>query len=787
MKITDQNSRFKGFITLATFVLVVAVLKIGQEVLIPIALTVLLTFLLSPAVVRLTRWGLPKAVAILVTVTVAFSVIGGVSWILFTQTVALIHQLPDYEDNIRKKITSIKAPHGPDTLGRMSKMVKELQHELEAAPKPAKGTPGAVNPVPVEVKAPEPSSLEVTRDLIGGLAAPLGSAAIVIVFVVAMLFQREDLRDRFINVVSAGKLNLATQALDDAARRVARYLFMQLVVNATYGVPVGIALSVIGVPNALLWGLLATLLRFVPFLGPWIAAAFPVALAAAVDPGWSMLLYTLGIFVVMETVSNNVVEPLLYGSSTGISNLALMVAAVFWTWLWGTAGLFLSTPLTVCIMVLGKYMPGLQFVSVLLGSEPALDPAAKFYQRMLSMDLDEMRSIALAFIEHRSVEEFYNEIFVPALLMSEQDRHSGTLAEVRQKFIFEASRDLIEELERRSFTKLTTNTQDAAKGGVSIKDLDDDRIVAPVVFGMPARDDADEVVALMLQHLLRARGIETEVVPVTAHADDLLRWIKQYNVGVTFISALPPAALVGTRQLCRRIKESSPQTHLLVGVWSRDVDFEELKLRLRRPKPDAIVTNLGEAVRQIESMLAPSKADPSKSEESGTFSEPAEKAESAQVPALHLSEVEPYELFGTVTRNLAQHFDVPMSLVTITTLEPQFWKAHADIAPDGLEPAEASASTVLPSEEILMVEDVSKDKRFSGNTLLGERGIRFYGAVPLRNRNGRLVGILNVVDTKPRAIQEVDKAILLLRAAELMEAVESATSPPVSTPAAETL
>lgn len=793
MKIgAQQYSRFSGFITLATFVLVVGILKLAEEVFIPIALTVMLSFLLTPFVVRLTHWGLPKAVAILLAVTVAFSVMAGVTWIVVTQTMQLIEKLPDYEENIRQKITKLKSPHGPQATARMETMVKSLQEEIATDPadveKRVKPNGTVEHPLQVEVKSPRVSPIETASTFLGPVLAPLGTAGIVIVFVIAMLFQREDLRDRFINVISAGKLNLATQALDDAAQRVNRYLSMQLVVNASYGIPIGLGLYFIGIPSAVLWGLLSTLLRFIPFLGPWIAAAFPVALALAVDPGWSMIIYTLSIYLVMEIVSNNVVEPWLYGASTGISNLALMIAAVFWTWLWGVPGLFLSTPITVCIMVLGKYLTGLQFLSVLLGSEPVLEPSAKFYQRMLSMDPDEMRSIAVKYVEERSLEEFYNDVFIPALLMSEEDRHSGSLAEVRQKFIFEATRELIDELERRSDAKQSDTPGEesdikATKSPVSARDLDDSRFIAPVVFGMPGRDDADEVVALMLQHLLRVRGIETEVMPATSHTEDFVRWIKQNDVRVAFISALPPAALIGARQILRRIKENCPNTRLVLGVWSREADYTDLKMRLRRPKPDAIATNLGEAVRLIEKLLLPQGPTPSASEAQesvNTSDAPIANGPEITVPPLKLAEVHPDELFSVVTRDLALRFDVPMSLVTISTTDPQFWKSRTDITPENPETEETTAVPIQSAfpEESLIVQDIMKDKRFSTNPMVTQRGVRFYGGVPLRSRDGRIVGIISVVDTKPREKADHDLPLLTLRANELMEAVETGHADP---------
>lgn len=789
VKLADQNLRISRLITLATFVLVVAAMKFAQEVLIPIALTILLTFLLTPCVVRLVRWGLPKAIAIVITATVAFAIIGSVTWVVFEQAIGLIQQLPDYEGNIRQKITALKTPHGQDALARLNRMLQKLQQDVQqttdepprsAAKTTQKDPP---HPVPVEVRAPQPSPLDVTRGLIGQLAAPLGTAAIVAVFVVAMLFQREDLRDRFITVVSAGRLNLAIQAIDDAARRVTRYLSMQLIVNACYGIPIGVALYFIGIPHAVLWGVLATLLRFIPFLGPWVAAAFPIILAAAVEPGWTKLLLTAGVFIVMETVSANIVEPMLYGAGTGISNLALMIAAVFWTWLWGTPGLFLSTPLTVCILVMGKYLPGLQFLSVLLGSEPILEPSAKFFQRMLSMDAEEMRTMANTYVTERSLDEFYDDVFVPALLMAEVERHSGALAEVKQTFIFESSRELIDELERTressrdavvpAAEQVSTSTESAV--AVTTEDGSDDfHPHAPVVFGMPARDDADEVVALMLQHLLRIKGVETEVLPVSAHTDEFARWINEHGVRIAFVSALPPAALIGTHQLIRKIKENCPDTLILVGVWDRKADFNDLKSRLRRPKPDAIVTNLSEAVRQIQHFLSAAPSDaPRETDKEPSL--PASKTNThGDFPSLHLTEVDPGELLDIVTRDLAQQFEVPVSLVSITTTDPQFWKERTGATLDKSQlEMSAGPNQVFSPDETLVVEDVTKDKRFSNITSLMQRGVRFYAGVPLRSRAGRIVGTLNVVDTKPRTVLSDHRSLLMLRAAELMEAVEA--------------
>jgi predicted PurR-regulated permease PerM len=596
----DNTQHFTWFIRLATAVLVIAILRLGQDVLMPVAFAGLLAFLLSPVVVKLTRWGLPKTAAIIVTVALAFGVIGGIGWIVTTQAISLVRQLPDYEQNLQQKIQALKQPHAPSFLSRTVVMVENLQKQLNsAAPKPP--APAAAEdepkPVPVEVKGMASSPWKVAGEIASPILHPLGVAGIVIVFVVVMLFQREDLRDRVIKLVSAGQLNVATQALDDAASRVSRYLGMQLVVNATYGVPVGIGLYFIGIPNALLWGLLATILRFIPYIGPWVAASFPVLLSVAVDPGWSKLFYVLGLFVVIELISNNIVEVILYGASTGISNLALLVAAVFWTWVWGAAGLVLSTPLTVCLLVLGKYVPGLGFLRMLLGSEPVLEPHAQFYQRMLSMESENMADLAFKYVGEHSIEEFYDTVFLPALILAEEDRHRGAIPELRQQFIFEASRELIEELDREESTAGGENSETAAENAAAIQPT------PPAVLGVPARDDADEIVALMLCHLLRRHGINAAVHALNARPDEIVATIEQHRVRAAFVSAVPPSTVGSARQLCRQLKLRKPDLPLIVGVWKHRTSLVELHERLRVVREEDIVATLAEAVSAAARIL----------------------------------------------------------------------------------------------------------------------------------------------------------------------------------------
>jgi predicted PurR-regulated permease PerM len=367
----NKNSGWLSvFAPFATFLLVVAMLRWAKEIAIPLALASMLAFLLSPLVVRMTRWGISRTLSVLLTATVAFGLFMGIAWVMAVQVLDVVQELPRYEQNIEKKITKMRQPDMPAALAQAAGMVEKIQTDLKATePRPSAIAGAAPAPVPVEVEPAGNSVFDVTRAVLMSVIGPLATAAIVIVLVIAMLMQWDDLRARFVKLTNKGGLNIATQVLDDASYRVSRYLSMQLLVNASYGVPVGLGLYIIGIPNAVLWGLLSTLLRFIPYLGPWIAAAFPVALAVAIDPGWMKLFWTLGLYFLAEAVTANFIEVWAYSVRTGISSLGLMVAAVFWTWLWGPVGLFLSTPLTVCLMVLGKYLPGLSIFDTLLSNE----------------------------------------------------------------------------------------------------------------------------------------------------------------------------------------------------------------------------------------------------------------------------------------------------------------------------------------------------------------------------------------------------------------------------------
>ena len=747
----------RGLIVLASFALIAAILYLAKEVFIPIALALLFTFLLAPLVMRLQKWKFPKPLAITMAVTLTFAIVAFVTWLVSTQFIALAGQLPKYEKNLHAKISQLRGSQKPGVFNRAAGILKSLQQDFEGAadvatqPKPEAGT--RENPLTVEMKAPRPTALQTLQRTLGPLIGPAGTIGIVTLLVLMMLFKREDLRDRFIKVVSGGKLNVATEAVDDAASRISRYLLMQLVINVTYGVPIGIGLYLIGIPNALLWGVLATLLRFIPFLGPWIAALFPLALAFAVDPGWAKILLTIGLFVVIELISNNLVEPWLYGSSTGVSPVAIVGGALFWTWLWGPIGLFLCTPLTVCVVVMGKYVPGLKFLSDMFGSEPVLELHARLYQRMLAMDAEEMLQIAEEHLEEHDLITFYDQVMIPALILAEEDRQTGRLAEMRQQFIFQNSRELIDDLGER----------DASKRN---------QIALPIgkaeVLCLPAKDDADEVVALMLVQILGAKGISAEVVSAAAPIEQCDQLVNGRELRGVVISALPPAAFPPARRLCRKLKQSCPSLKVTVGIWTPNAAATDLTKRLASARPESVVTTLRSAVEQL-SLPAEAKM--------ATRPSPPARRDESPIDVDQLRNSSSEEVFNVVKREVARTFDVPLAFVSIVQLDEAFWTAHsaqmhdAEVTNELLRDSAVCAHT--GQAEPVVVEDVSKDKRFANDTFLKARGIASYVAAPLRTESSHAVGSLCVLDTKPRTFEPGQLRELQSIAETLMHLIES--------------
>ncbi|MGB6631313.1 MAG: AI-2E family transporter [Terriglobales bacterium] len=604
-------------LTLIAIVVVIVGLYFGRQVLIPLALAVVLAFLLTPVVGWLEKCRLGRVPAVLLVLALAFALVSSLGWVVTGQLMDIVDQFPSYKSNIHDKIQSLRVPDG-SRLKNATNTVTELSNELSAASESAvdkgidkKTSKTSGRPISVQVAQPPSNAPEYLRAIVGPLTGVFETSAMVIVFTLFMMIKREDLRNRVIRLAGQGQLSVVTQALDDGSRRLSRYLLLQFVVNTTYGVIFGSGAYWIGIPHALLWGVLAALLRFVPYVGTPIAAAFPMGMALAVFPGWHQAALIVGLFVILELIVANLVEPWLYGSHTGISSLAILVAAVFWAILWGPVGLILSTPLTVCLILMGRYVPQLSFLEVLLGDEPVLPVEAKFYQRLLALDQDEARDIAESYLKAKPIGTFYDSVLIPALTLAEQDRHLNLLETGTASFVSQNTRDLIEELGERSLdddpvmfeNEDMFESEDKDKNKDK-KDKDDEAHRSDVdrtalsglrVVCIPAIDEADDLVAMMLVQLLQRAGCDVSHLAVTPRVN-LLHDLATCDPQVAIVSALPPFAVGQARSLCKRLRQQQPGLKILVGLWNFEGGTAKAQDRVGHGVADTVVTSLQQAV-----------------------------------------------------------------------------------------------------------------------------------------------------------------------------------------------
>jgi predicted PurR-regulated permease PerM len=565
--------------SLVALLVATAVLYLAREVLIPFALAILLSFLLAPAVRRLERWKLGRVLSTLVVALLGFSLIAAVAGVAGQQAVSLAANLPQYRANVVEKIRWLKEP-GTGQLSRAAEAIRELEEQAVS------GT--TREPLPV-VEAPG-SPYAVLIDYVTPFAKPVGTALAVLVFTILMLLHRENMRERLIGLIGARRINVTTQALGEASDRVSRFLFTQLVINAAFGIPFGAALYFIGIPNAMLWGLLATLLRFIPYAGVWVAVAMPAALAFAISDGWSEVAWVIGVFLALEFVIVYAVEPWAYGRSTGLSPIAVIAAVLFWTWLWGPVGLLLAVPLTVCVAVMGRHIPEFGYLNVLLGVEPVLEPEARFYQRLVAMDQEEAEDLAEDFANEHGLLALHEKVVIPALVLGEQDRHAGALDERHQRFIFDTTRHIVEYVEERR------NPEKPAAAAAQ-------RPLPPLCI-LAAHDEADHVAALVLARVLPRAEFNPEVGPYPLLAAELMEFVAQNGARVACISAMPPRAAAHAAYLCKRLKQRFPDLKVLVALWTRE-NTDRARERLREAGVDLVATRLGEVVEQLRQLCVP--------------------------------------------------------------------------------------------------------------------------------------------------------------------------------------
>src|SRR4029434_5497701 len=557
-----SSRKAPAFFFLPTVVLIIASLYWAQAVLIPIAFSILLTFLLTPVADSLERLGLGRVLSVILIVLLAFSFLGAVGWIVTRQLTSVANELPTYRQTIRKKIADIRGAGKGGALEKVQKTAEEMKQELEKKDGPAQVQP---KPREVVVQGEQSSTFWPIPVDFAPILERVASGGLAITLLIFMLIQREDLRNRLIRLIGYGRLTVTTKALEEASQRISRYLLMQSIINTSFGIAVGIALYLIELPYAPLWGFLAAVLRFIPYVGTWVAVIMPSVLSLIVFQGWMWPALVIAVFLVLELVNNMILEPLLYGESAGVSEVGLLVAVAFWTWIWGPGGLILATPLTVCVVVLSKYVPQLAFISVLMSDEPAMESNISYYQRLLAMDQAEAAEIVEEHLKTHPQEQLFDEVLIPALNYTRRDRELGRLTEDGEQFVFRATREILEDLNNMK----PESSSEASDSSQPATIVENSPVILPKVriLGCPAQDEADELALLMFRQLLDSTRYEVEIMSDAMLTAEVVARIGEKSPAMICIAALPPGGLAQTRYLCKRLRARFPNVKIAVGRW----------------------------------------------------------------------------------------------------------------------------------------------------------------------------------------------------------------------------
>ena len=588
---TAESSKVSPFFVLAVTALV---LFFARDLFVPFAFAITLAFLLAPAVSRLEGRRVPRVLAVAITGVLAFTMIGGVGYVVARQLLNVARDLPTYRLSIQKKIASVHSP-AEQSLEKAFTAVEDISEDL--ATSAGNVTPRAKQPLaqaqPVRVVDPDRTQLQSTVEFLMRFLRPIGIFGIVIVFTIYLLLNREDLRHRILRLAGMGRIRLMTQALEDAATRISQYLLFQATVNAAYGILFGFGLFLIGVPYATLWGVLAGSLRIIPYVGTATALMLPLVVSVAIFPSWVPPLLVIGLFLTLGLTTTHFVEPWLFSSRTGISSLALLAMAIFWTLLWGWPGLVLSTPLTVCIVVLGRYVPQMSFLHTLLSTDAELSTEALFYERLLAMDQQEAHAVANRFLESKTLIELYDSVLMPALALVERDRHQGVLDDVRCNFFFLSIGELVAEL--TGYQEKETGDSGPWVPGFSMQE----EFALVCISGS---DEADELTTHMLVHLMEQASHQTLQLTASVSSEILDALANEPNT-VILISALQPFAFSQARTICQRVRSHLPHNRIVIGLWSPledpDQTHDLTAERFGNSKPTVVVNTLAQAVWQV--------------------------------------------------------------------------------------------------------------------------------------------------------------------------------------------
>jgi predicted PurR-regulated permease PerM len=738
---------------LVTAAMLLAGLYYGREILIPLAIAFLITFALNPPVTWLVRRGLPRLLAsCLVIVTVVCALVG-LGIILGAQVRSIAVELPAYQSTILTKLSDLRQNlKAPGLFDGVLKTFERVQKEVDSKEdKPAEG------PVPQRVEiVPTPQTpFEQVFAWLLRSAEPLATAGIILIFVFLALLDIGDLRDRFLRLLG-GNFHRSTDAIQEAGARISRYLLMQLLVNVSYGVPLTAGLWFIGIPGALLWGAVGAVMRFVPYVGPLIAAIFPIALAFAVDSGWSMLLWTVALIVVLELVSNNIVEPLLYGSSTGLSAIALIAAAILWTALWGPVGLVLSTPLTVCLLVLGRNLPQFRFLDTMLGSTPALDIPARIYQRLIADDADEAVDIAGAEIEKSSVVSFYDAIGIKVLRLASEEYLQNASAEHRLR-LASGMDELLDDIRDDFPSALNPEAK-------------------PRVLCIGGKWEIDALAGEMLAHALAFEGIAAVSQPAASVNADYLANLDLKGADIVCLSYFTPNPAIPARHASRRLRRRWPNMRIVLALWNAPPELLTDE-SLAALKADAVVTSVQEAVRRIHRIIAPEEAKAA--QQAPLPDNDAERVDALK--ATGVLEGNKREALDALAKRAADVFNTSVAVITTIDKDREYFVGQSGKLPNAItddtgtllpmDREHAICNYVVANEETLVVSDIERDPRFADNETIDQWSMRFYAGAPLRAADGLIIGALCILDSEPRTLEENDVALLETMAADVVATI----------------
>lgn len=734
--------------------LTIGALYIGQTVLIPLAIAFLIGFALNPLVTWLTRRGLPQLLSV-ITVMLALSMfLAALGFLVGSQLRTLSAELPTYQSTIREKIRDLReSVKTPGIFEGALKTVDTVQHEVKESAAPAKTD--APPPQQVTIVGQQQTPIETALAWLTPALEPLATAGIVLVFVFLVLLDRGDLRDRLIRLLG-GNIHRSTDAMEEAGRRISKYLLMQLVVNISYGVPMAAGLWFIGVPGWLLWGTLAALMRFIPYAGPALSAIFPVALAFAVDPGWSMVLWTVALIIFLELVSNNIVEPLLYGTSTGLSAISLIASATFWTALWGPVGLILSTPLTVCLLVIGRSNPQLAFFDTLLGSTPVLDVPTRIYQRLIADDPEEAIEIIDETVTDNDIVAFYHDHGIEVLRKVSDDYLGNARPEHRLRVA--NGMDMILEDLRQEYP-------------VAFPDEDTPRIAC-----IGGRWEIDSVACEMLAHALGVEGLPSIVRREGILTAQYMNRLELDGIDIVCISYFSREPASAIKAFCKRLRNHRPDCKIIIALWNAPDSLLE-DGAIKALGADEVVTTVREAVLRIKRMIAPENILQMQTAEAPDNDEERVKA----LMATNVLDGHAREDLDNLAKRAASVFNVKFAVISAIDAEDEYIIGQSVDLPgtrtrDGTDmitmPRNAAiCDHVVAAGERLVVSDTMRDPRFVDHPAIRLWDTGSYAGAPLKTADGQVLGALCLLDKEPRSFSDDELSLLDSMAADVVSVI----------------